>query len=101
MSVTTSTTTVSQSVLHVLADYELTHSPEHPRRPELPNAREDLSAEVSNPATWPEDHRRVPPHRPIDYNLDRDLRPGGLNPIEALFIATMLNGVRVNAVRIE
>ncbi len=34
----------------------------------------------------------------VDRNLDREQRPGGMNAAEAVFIFTMLNGVRINAV---
>lgn len=100
MSVTTTQNTVSASVLQVLADYDLHHSgaPEQPGQPAPPNERDDLAISSSNPPGWPTDHRRVPPYRPINCNLDRDVRPGGANFIEAVFIATLLNGVRLNAV---
>jgi hypothetical protein len=100
MSVTTSANTVTSSVLHVLTDYDLHHSgsPESEGTPAPPNPRNDLAAETSNPASWPRDHRRVPPFRPIDRTLSIEDRPGGANLIEAMFITTLLNGVRVNAV---
>jgi len=99
MSVTTRTNVVSGSALHFLTDYELHHSgdPEKPAVAEDPNLRADLAASSSNPPSWPTDHRAVPPYRPIDRNLDFEQRPAGANLIESIFIATMLNGVRLNA----
>jgi len=99
MSVTTRTNVVSQSALQLLADYELHHSgdPETQGTVASPNPRTDLGAVSTNPPSWPTDHRRIPPYRPIDYNLDLEQRPGGLHFVESVFIATMLNGVRLNA----
>jgi len=103
MSVTTRTNVVSGSALHFLTDYELHHSgdPEKPAAAEDPNFRADLAASSSNPPSWPTDHRAVPPYRPIDRNLDFEQRPAGANLIESIFIATMLNGVRLNAVSLS
>jgi len=97
--VTTSTNTTTQSVLHVLADYDLHHSgiPANPSEPAPPNERRDSDTRTSNPPGWDEGHNRVPPYRPINRNLDMELRPGGANVPEAIFIATLLNGVNLNA----
>lgn len=98
MSVTTSTNTTTERVLSVLADYDLHHSgdPQNPSEPEPANSNN--SPTVKNPPGWDTDHHRVPPYRPINRNLDMDLRPGGANIAEVIFIATMLNGVRLAAV---
>jgi len=98
MSVTTSTNTVSQSVLHLLADYEVHHSEElvEPGVIEEPNPRPE--PHVENPEWWPTDHHRIPDHRPINRNLDRDLRPAGSFFVETCFILTMLGGCAINAV---
>jgi hypothetical protein len=53
---------------------------------------------VENPENWPEDYHNVPAYRPINRRLDYEERPGGTNPIERLFIYTMLHGVWFNAV---
>lgn len=53
---------------------------------------------VENPENWPEDYHGVPAYRPINRHLNREERPDGTNPIERLFIFTMLNGVWLNAV---
>jgi len=98
MSVTTSTNTTTQTVLHVLADYDLHHSgdPKNPSEPAPPNY--NITACGENPLGWDTEHRRVPPYRPINRNLDMTLRPGGMNIAESIFIATMLNGVHLTAV---
>jgi hypothetical protein len=100
MSVTTTANPLTSSVLQVLTDYDLHHSrsPETPQTAPVPNRRSDPSP--SNPPEWPTNHRAVPPYRPADRNLDREQRPGGMNAAEVVFIFTMLNGVRINAVRI-
>ncbi len=100
MSVTTSTNTVTQSVLHLLTDYDLHHSgdPAISGRPEPPNASQTDTAEHQNPDWWPTDHRRVPDHRPVNQDLDRSLRPDGINGAERTFIFTMLRGVQLMAV---
>ncbi|RMD44988.1 hypothetical protein DV735_g75, partial [Chaetothyriales sp. CBS 134920] len=96
MSLTTTTqqTTASRSTLHLLADYELHHSGDETTEEEpLPKT----PALTENPRWWPTDHRRIPPHRPINRDLDRSLRPAGRSPVEAWFIFTMLGGVNVMA----
>jgi hypothetical protein len=95
MSVTTSASTTTQTVLHVLADYNLHHSGD-PSEPAPPNC--NTTADGENPPNWDTDHRRVPPYRPVNRNLDVTLRPGGTSVAETVFIATMLNGVHLTAV---
>lgn len=101
MSVTTSTNTATQSVLQVLADYDVHHSgnPAEASKPAPPNANRAPDTGSVNPPNWDTEHNGVPPYRPINRNLDLDSRPGGANLPEAMFIATLLNGVRLNAVR--
>lgn len=98
MSVTTSTNTISQSVLHLLADYELHHSEAlvEPGIVEGQNPRSEPHSE--NPEWWPTDHRGVPDYRPINRNLDRELRPAGSFLMETCFIIIMLGGVAINSV---
>lgn len=100
MSVTTTSSPLTQTLLHALTDYDLHHSgdPESPGRPADPNTTSRAAQTQQNPAWWPTDHRRVPPYRPINRNLDRDLRPGGTNVVEQVFIFTMLRGVQLKAV---
>jgi len=99
MSVTTTSNPPTGSVLQVLADYDVHHSgsPESSSPGSGPNTRPSLSRSI--PSDWPTNHRGVPPYRAVDRNLDREQRPGGLNGPEAVFIFTMLNGVRINSVR--
>jgi len=101
MSVTTTSNPLTQTLLHALTDYDLHHSgdPENPQRPADPNASSSATTVTQpNPAWWPNDHRRIPPHRPVNRELDRNLRPGGTNVVEQAFIFTMLRGVQVKAV---
>jgi hypothetical protein len=97
MSVTTTANPLTYRSLHVLTDYELHHT--------SPTAEIDSSLNIhpnpqsdSNPPDWPTDHRRVPSHRPINYDLDQSERRVFLNPAERIFIATMFLGVNMQAV---
>lgn len=65
-----------------------------------PNPRPDLRNinTSSNPADWPSQYRDIPSRKPINRDLDMATRPGGANMAEQIFIATLLNGVRLNAV---
>ncbi|KAL6243408.1 hypothetical protein RBB50_009400 [Rhinocladiella similis] len=102
MSVTTTSNVVSTNVLHLLADYEIhqTGTPEsasHPNpQPVELNTGSDRQSD-NNPPWWDRNHRRVPPYRPLNQNLDLEERPDGINTVERLFIFTMLNGVGINA----
>ena len=100
MSVTTTANTVTGSVLHLLTDYDLHHSgdPAHAGTPTSPNDHPVPGTQHGNPDNWPRNYQGIPDYRPINYNLDPDERPAGSNPIEMVFIYTMLNGVRLNAV---
>jgi hypothetical protein len=54
---------------------------------------------LENPLeSWPTDHRRVPPCRPVNRQLDRSMRPAGQNAPLSVFIFTMLSGCHVLAV---
>jgi hypothetical protein len=94
------------SIRLVPSDYDIftTHS-QSPESSEqaIPDPHEDsgrLEAEQSlmNPSSWPTDHRRVPPYRPINRNLDRSVRPAGHNLALFVFINTMLGGCHILAV---
>lgn len=95
MSVTTTANSVSGTVLQALTDYNLFHSGhvERARTPEQPNRRASLSPVIENPENWDNEHRRVPPYRPVDRSLYGPERPGGVNAIEVTFIYVMLHGV--------
>ncbi|KAJ5122212.1 hypothetical protein N7448_003344 [Penicillium atrosanguineum] len=89
------TTTETRTSISVLADYEIHHS----------GAAEDvpgpsatlLTPSFVEPASWPTHHRRIPPYRPVNYNLDFDERPIGSSPGESVFIFVMMHGVWLNA----
>lgn len=102
MSVTTTDNPLTYSALSVLADYELRHTTPladvtHDLAP--PNARPDAPPPSQNPPTWPTDHRRVPPYRPVDETLDQSQRRVFLSRVEQAFISVMFLGVGLNAVR--
>ena len=100
MSVTTTANPVSGAVLQALTDYDLHHSgqPERPRTPEQPNRQATSQQAIENPEDWDNEHRRVPPYRPVDRSLYGPERPGGVNPVEMTFIYVMLHGVGLVAV---
>ena len=64
----------------------------------LPIRRTERRVEGRNPANWPTNYRRVPPHRPVNRNLDLTERPNGASTGEWIFVNVMLNGVRLNSV---
>ncbi|KAK2000352.1 hypothetical protein LX36DRAFT_603247 [Colletotrichum falcatum] len=47
---------------------------------------------AENPPGWDDQHRQVPPYRPVNRHLDRGDRAWGSNGIEATFVYLMLNG---------
>lgn len=100
MSVTTTANKTTQSVLHLLADYELTHSGNEDQLTEVeePNTRSRIETDAQNPSWWMMDYHGVPAYRPINYNLDRESRPWAQPGIETAFVWTMLNGVGLIAV---
>lgn len=89
---------MTNSVVRLLADYELHHSDSDSNAP-APNPRSETQSE--NPEWWPNDHRRIPDYRPINRELVGEMRPAGTNMAEAWFITTMLSGVTINAVSIS
>jgi hypothetical protein len=96
MSVTTTDNPATTQLQHILQDYEIRLTGAGNGAPAAPNPTSAIH--VENPPGWPQNYRRVPPYRPIDYNLDQEMRPGGGNPIDRVFIFTMLHGVWLNAV---
>ncbi|KAL4865538.1 hypothetical protein BDV12DRAFT_148192 [Aspergillus spectabilis] len=90
---TTTTTTLPATTLSILADYELHHSGAPSPSPNSQNT----NPSHSQPPTWPSDHRRVPPYRPINRNLDQAERAAGASVPEYIFIQSMLHGVWLNA----
>ncbi len=93
MSATTTANPVSGAVLNILKDYDIHHgNPENPGTPEPPNSQRDTPKPILNPEHWDNEHRRVPPYKPIDKRKRGPERPDGSNPIEVAFIFLMLNG---------
>jgi hypothetical protein len=84
----------------VPSDYDIySTEPSHAQEAEPTPATDELNPEAAqNPASWPTDHRRIPPYRPINRAQDRSIRPGGENVPTIIFIATMLWGCHVVAV---
>ncbi len=64
-----------------------------------PPSREDARPRaVENPPGWYDQHRHVPPYRPINRNLDSESRPVGANPVIALIVGHLFAGVWVQSV---
>ncbi|KAJ4388996.1 hypothetical protein N0V93_006458 [Gnomoniopsis smithogilvyi] len=76
-----------------LQDYEV-HLNSDGATPAPPNTDNRPSApSASNPEGWYDEHRGVPPYRPINRNLDLSQRPWGGNPVGDAFVFTMFTGV--------
>jgi hypothetical protein len=93
-------TTSKQALDHVLADYEIrltaagaAEQTPAPRDAVLPLP--EIMRDADTPTDWPTDHRRVPPYRPIDYNLDPAERIVYNNGGERAFITVMFFGLRL------
>lgn len=82
----------------VLQDYtiRLTSAADIPSQPSSPDA--SPAEPFQNPPGWHDEHRQVPPYRPINRNLDRSLRPWGSDGPETAFVMNMFTGVWVIAV---
>ncbi|KAJ5819417.1 hypothetical protein N7474_005008 [Penicillium riverlandense] len=94
MSETVTESSPALTVTQILTDYEIHHSTLRPE-PSDRNRAHDTSSPAPN--NWPSEHRRIPPHRPINTNLDYSER-GARNTAEAVFAFMMLNGCHINAV---
>lgn len=121
MSVTTTDNPITSTLSETLQDYEIRLTGVQ----DLPSAQRQLAAEsapllsqqqdggfpawvpltdhaapvdVENPADWDTEHRGVPRYRPINYHLDREVRPWGSNAIETGFVLHMFHGVWLTAV---
>lgn len=68
------------------------------RQPLAPPSAENTRAPADNPPGWYNEHRQVPPYRPVNTELDRKQRPWGSNPVESAFVFTMLHGVWLTSV---
>ncbi|KAI0406341.1 hypothetical protein F4802DRAFT_111568 [Xylaria palmicola] len=96
MTTTTTVNTTTRSLSDVLSDYEL-HISSPPR--EGVDSSNDVDPHqvrgIQNPANWPTNHRRVPPYRPVDYDLDLSQRIVFQNNFERGFINAMFFGLRL------
>ncbi|KIW10096.1 hypothetical protein PV08_11056 [Exophiala spinifera] len=94
MSVTTTENQVSYSIAQTLREYDVHHSNQEAE--DAPLETPTNLPTSRNPTNWPTSHRRVPPYRPVNRNLDLSVR-GTANAVEAAFVFTMLHGVWINA----
>ncbi|EHA23756.1 hypothetical protein CBS63078_2263 [Aspergillus niger] len=92
---TTTTTAVEASTLSILSDYEIHHTGSE-TQPQPQTAR-DSTPTVSQPVDWPSHYRRIPSYRPVNRSLSYEERSAGTNPVEYVFIQSMLHGVWLNA----
>jgi hypothetical protein len=101
MSTTTTTQTVPRySIARTLADYDLHHSTPAAEKEGAgegdESAQLDRNAEQgNNPPGWETEYRRVPPHRPVNRELDVASRSVTLNGVETFFVYNMFNGIRI------
>lgn len=102
MSVTITANPNTLTVARTLADYDLHHSASlNASETEIVHVNERPTASVvqgENPDWWPRNYQRIPAHRPINYQLDRSVRPVGSSTPEMCFILTMLGGVALLSV---
>lgn len=96
MSVTTTANPATYNLQSVLAEYDLHHT-EETHDPSL-NAHPNPNTSAQNPSHWPTDHRRIPPHRPINTALDQSERRVYLNTGEQVFVGIMFTGVFLESV---
>lgn len=100
MSVTTVDNPVTTAVSRaVLQDYDIHLTGDDTVAP--PNSDSRPPQPAANPPGWDTEHRGVPPHRPINRELDLTQRPLGGNPVGDVFVTTMFTGVFFNAVSVE
>lgn len=90
-------TVTDDKIQRALNDYNI-HLTGRGEESSVTEPDQTVEAPMRNPENWPTNYRCVPHHRPINYNLDRSLRPDGINPVERAFIFTMLHGVWLLAV---
>jgi hypothetical protein len=84
---------------NILQDYRIFHTgPEKDQKSQQKNMRSSTVTTRQNPPGWSTDHRRVPHHRPINYNLDRAYISQAQNTVEYVFIHILFHGVNINAV---
>lgn len=111
MAAATSTRLTQQDQDH-LRDYSirLTGAPTPPQAEEeqhisrppspSPNLESPSLAQQQNPPGWESSYRQVPPHRPVNRNLDAESRPWGAHGGQSPVIFAMMHGVWLKAVRL-
>ncbi|KAE8453261.1 hypothetical protein EG329_011328 [Mollisiaceae sp. DMI_Dod_QoI] len=99
MSVTTTANPITLSLQQTLGDYEVhvTGDQRDPRQIAAPNASSRRVPLIETPHWWPRNYHRIPPHRPVNRNLDWSQRPLGASAGEKLFLNVMFSGVSLNA----
>ncbi|KAI0417868.1 hypothetical protein F5X98DRAFT_386696 [Xylaria grammica] len=96
MSTTTIENPDTQSLGTVLADYKLHYSTvTHQNVSDASAVEPQPAPSVRNPPDWPTNHRRVPPYRPINRDLDLSQRIVFQNNVERGFVNTMFFGLRL------
>ncbi len=98
MSVTTTANPITLSLQQTLGDYEVHVTGDSQETRPVASQNSRRSNAVANPPSWPRNYHRVPPHRPVNRDLDWSERPLGANPGEKLFLNVMFTGVSSNAV---
>lgn len=97
MSVTTTQNDLYYETAALLRHYDVHHTGDEPHNPTLNEHPLPDGTNVSNPPQWPSQHRRIPPMRPVNTNLDFNER-GTRNLPETIFVFVMLQGVRTVSV---
>jgi hypothetical protein len=103
MSTTTVTTqTVPRySIVRTLADYDIHHSRSAgetggtKEEEDHEAAQPESTEQGNNPPIWETQYRRVPPHRPVNREIDVASRSITLNAFETFFIYSMFTGIRM------
>jgi hypothetical protein len=101
MSVTTTDNPITLSLQQTLGDYEVHvtgNNRDTSREIKPPNAS-NTAPVAENPPSWPQDHHRIPHHRPVNRELNWSQRPLGVQFGEQVFLHVMFTGVSLNAVR--
>jgi hypothetical protein len=101
MSVTLTENRSLYSLGRTLADYDLQHGGEEADFSGQVNSRPAPHGTGNNPANWEDNYRRVPQHRPVDYELDFAYRNVTQNGIESAFIWNMFSGIVLTSVSLS
>lgn len=101
MSVTTTANAQTYAGLRILQDYDLHHSEElaHSNVPVEPNPHPAPEGTGEPVEGWETEWRRIPPHRPINHDLDFEFRNTFTNNAERFFLFNMFGGIQLTSVR--